>query len=79
MVEESIRFAKSDFVPIISKLPGFVSYSIIRIDPNTLASISTFNSKAEADVSTEEAKKWVIDNGVQSMYNLQEIIAGEVA
>jgi len=58
-VGEVMRRIREEFVPIISKVPGFVSYQVLDAGNGTLASISTFDSKAGAEESTRRAVDWV--------------------
>jgi len=57
--KELIERISEEFVPIISKVPGFVSYALLDAGNGTLASISSFQSKAGADESTRRAANWV--------------------
>ena len=58
-VSEVMGRIKEEFVPIISKVPGFMSYSVLDAGNGTLASISSFESKSGADESTRRTADWV--------------------
>ncbi len=76
-VSEVMRRIKDEFVPIISKVPGFMSYSVLDAGNGTLASISSFESKSGADESTRRAADWV--KSVSSLLpNPPQIIAGDI-
>ncbi len=46
-------------MPIISKVPGFLSYTVIDAGNGTIASISSFQDKAGAEEPTRRAAEWV--------------------
>jgi len=74
---EIIRRVKEEFMPIIKKLPGFVSYNLIDAGNGTLASITTFQDKSGAEESTRRATDWV--KTVRSLSsNPPQIISGEI-
>lgn len=76
-MNELIRRIKEEFVPIISKVPGFMSYSVIDAGRGTLASISSFENKSGADESTRRAAEWV--KSVKSLLpNPPQITAGDI-
>ena len=76
-VSEVIRRVREEFVPIISKVPGFMSYSVLDAGNGTMASISSFESKSGADEATRRAADWV--KSVSSLLpNPPQITAGEV-
>lgn len=77
-VEKSIENAKNSFLPVVSKMPGFARYRVLRTSDDMIVSILKFNSKAEADASTATSAQWVKDNGFDALYQLQEIFSGEV-
>jgi hypothetical protein len=58
-VSEIIRRVRIEFVPIISKMPGFVSYALLDAGNGTVASITTFQDKSGAEDSTRRAADWV--------------------
>ncbi len=77
-IEKSIENTQNAFVPAVSKMSGFVDYHMIKSEDNTVTSVILFNSKAEGDASISMSAQWVKDNGVESLYQVQEIITGEV-
>ena len=50
------------FVPIISKLPGFVSYMVVDGGDGNVASISIFENEEAAEQSNAAAAEWVKEN-----------------
>ena len=77
-VDETIENAKSKFLPMISKLPGFISYRVIKSAADVVVSILSFESEAEGKASTVKAFSWVKENGFGLLYQVQEVIEGEV-
>ena len=61
-VDEVIRRAKQGFAPLISTHAGFKSYLILKEGPKTLASVSIFETQAEARESNKLAADWVKAN-----------------
>ena len=56
----ALKFRVEDgFVPIISKLPGFVSYMVVDAGDGVVASISIFESEEAAEQSNAAAAAWV--------------------
>lgn len=77
-VSEIIRRVREEFVPIISKVPGFMSYTVLDAGNGTLASISSFESKSGAEESTRRAADWV--KSVSSLLpNPPQITTGDIA
>ena len=66
------------FVPIISNIPGFISYMSIDAGDGMVASISVFESWEEAERSDEAAADWVKDNLADVVEGPPEITAGEI-
>ncbi|MEK7137883.1 MAG: hypothetical protein AAB787_00085 [Patescibacteria group bacterium] len=77
-VEKSIENARNSFLLVVSKMAGFVSYNVLKTEEEMIVSVLKFNSKAEADASTETSSQWVKQNGFDALYQLQEIFSGEV-
>jgi hypothetical protein len=52
---------EGDFADLIATTPGFVSYQAFD-DGATLTAVSTFQSQAEAEASSELASRWLTEN-----------------
>ena len=76
-VDELVRRVESGFVPIVSQVPGFVSYTAIDQGDGTVASISVFENKAGAEESNRRAADWVKENLAQMLPNAPQITEGE--
>lgn len=77
-IDETIENAKNKFLPVVSKLPGFISYRMIKSAADMVVSISSFDSEAEGKASTVTSFSWVKENGFDLLYQVQEVIEGEV-
>lgn len=56
---EVAKRATEEFGPILSEQPGFLGYWVVDAGDGVLASISIFDTKTQAEESTEEAADWV--------------------
>ncbi len=77
-VEKSIEDARTRFLPLVSQMPGFISYNLVKSGDSTTVSILSFNSKLEADASTTASTQWIKENNLGALYQLEELITGEV-
>jgi hypothetical protein len=75
---EVLQHVREGFVPIISKAPGFISYTGIDTGDGVIASISVFETKAQVDESNRLAADWV-KKTVAHLVEKPEITEGEVA
>ena len=77
-MDEMMRDIRDNFVPLISKVPGFVSYQVLDAG-DRLVTISVFESRDGADESTRRAAEYVKQNPMfQRGLSKPEITAGEV-
>ena len=76
-VNEVVRRIREEFVPIISKAPGFLNYHVLDMGNGVLASISMFENKAGAEESDRLAANWVRTLG-SLLPNPPQITAGDV-
>jgi quinol monooxygenase YgiN len=62
--DEATRKANAGLRTILQESPGFVSYEVLNHEgaDGKVASISIFDSRAEAQASNEVAQKWVREN-----------------
>ena len=76
--EKIMQRVRDGFVPIVSGLPGFVSYDVVRASDETLVTFSVFESRQSADESSHLASNWVHDNLSSLIRNAPVIMSGEV-
>ena len=67
------------FIPIISGLPGFVSYMVVDAGDGVVVSVSVFESEDAAEQSTAAAGAWVRENLSDAITEPPEVTAGEIA
>jgi heme-degrading monooxygenase HmoA len=76
-VKELIQRINTEFVPLVSKSPGFLAYHVVDAGKGVIASISFFETEAGAQESTTQAAEWV-----KSMRNLlpnpPQVTAGNI-
>ena len=65
------------FVPIISKAPGFIAYTLVDAGNDVVATVSVFQDQAGAEESNRMAAGWVKKN-IASLLSAPEITAGAV-
>ncbi len=73
--DEFTRRVKKSWVPLISKVPGFIAYYAIETEDGW-ASVSVFKTKAGAEKSNRMAPEWIKQNA-PSLVVGPEITAGE--
>ena len=66
------------FLPIISKIDGFVAYYWIDAGNHVMVSTSVFKDRAGAEASTAAAKDYVAKNLAQLLPNKPQVTEGEV-
>jgi hypothetical protein len=66
------------FVPIVSAVSGFASYSLIDAGDGTVVTLSAFRDQAGADASTEKAAGWVKQNLAQLLPNPPEVTRANI-
>ena len=53
--DQAIRLAEAELVPVVSALPGFVSYQALVVGPQSIASVSTYHDRGTADSANRVA------------------------
>jgi quinol monooxygenase YgiN len=72
---EFTRKVQDEFVPLISKQPGFVGYYAIEAGGDTWVSISVFDNQAQAEDSNRLGGDWAKKTGL--IADPPEITAGK--
>lgn len=75
---EVARIAQKEFLPIIKKIPGFISWNLIAVSKTNLITVSNFDNEAAANESAEKAKKWSVKALAGKVISPPEINRGEV-
>lgn len=73
-----IEQIRNEFVPMVSKAPGFAAYTVTAADNGDLITVGFFSDRAGADESVELAKEWVGRNVSSTVDWPPRITSGEV-
>ena len=77
-VEQAARYAEKWFVPLVRKLPGFVTYYLLDAGNDTLASIGLFESRDGAESAAQLARDWFEDEWPSFRPLPPEVVVGEI-
>jgi hypothetical protein len=77
-VPELRKRVQERFIPIISQVPGFVSYDLIEAENGVVVSVSIFEDQAEASESSRQAATWVDQDAADLIHQARQITTGEV-
>jgi Antibiotic biosynthesis monooxygenase len=61
-VDEAAELGRSGMLPIFRAQPGFVRYGLILLDDGSVASVSVWETRAEAEAANASASSWVAEN-----------------
>jgi hypothetical protein len=75
---EAGKRVEEGFLPIISKIDGFVAYYWIDAGDKVMVSTSVFEDEAGAEASTAAAADYVAENLAELLPNPPQVTAGEV-
>ena len=76
--EEVFKRVEQDLVPQLRELPGFVAYYAVEFEDGDVGPVVIFETKENADRSTEKALKWVKENLAEFLPNEPTDYRGEV-
>jgi hypothetical protein len=76
--DEVVSLAKEGMVPLFRKSDGFVSYGVAQVDRGTFVSLSTWETRAQADAASAKAADWVETNG-RDQFTLRDNYVGDLA
>jgi len=76
--DEILSQAKTGMVPLYAGSPGFVSYGVAQVDKAAFVSLSTWETRAQADAATIKAADWVKANS-RDRFTLRESYLGDLA
>jgi hypothetical protein len=77
-MDKILASAKSGFLPLVTHLPGFASYSMLDAGHGALATISGFTTPSGSDESTKAAAKYIKEHLAPLVPTPPEVITGEV-
>jgi heme-degrading monooxygenase HmoA len=76
--DEVVTEAKAGMVPLFKGSDGFVSYGVAQVDKNAFVSISTWDTRAQADAAATKAGEWVKANS-RDRFTLRMNYVGDLA
>jgi quinol monooxygenase YgiN len=77
-IDKVVDATRNGFLPIVTKAPGFIAYTMALAADGELVTIGFFEDRAGADESTRLAAGWVRDNVAWSVEGPPKIAEGEV-
>jgi hypothetical protein len=75
---EAGRLVRETFLPVVSKIPGFVAYYWVDAGGGVMISTAVFQDKAGAEESNRKAATVVRESLASLLPNPPQITAGEV-
>jgi len=75
--DDVVSKAEAGMVPLFQHSDGFVSYGVARIDKDAFMSLSTWETRAQADAATTKAADWVKANG-KEQFTLRKSYVGDL-
>jgi hypothetical protein len=72
-----IQELNDGYLPLISQAQGYVSYTVVSSDNNTLTSITTFESQALLDQAGQDEAEWVQENLASLLPAPAEVTQGD--
>jgi len=76
--DEVVDQAKTGMAPLFQDSPGFVSYGVAQIDKTAFVSLSTWQTREQADAASATAAGWVTANAGDH-FALRENYIGDLA
>jgi hypothetical protein len=75
---EAAQQIKTGALPIISQVPGFISFTIVQTGADTLTTIGLFETQAAAETAGPQVVAWVDQHLSASVAESAEITNGPV-
>jgi heme-degrading monooxygenase HmoA len=76
--DEFMQRVQRGFVPVISQVPGFISYYALRVRNDEVVTISIFETRTGAEESTPRALEWVQKNIAWMIQGFPEVMVSQV-
>jgi hypothetical protein len=77
-IEDVARMVNEDFLPVLERMPGFLSYYCVAADNGTWATVSIFDTDPQTEESNRLAAEFVKHSEMISLVRRVELITGEV-
>jgi heme-degrading monooxygenase HmoA len=75
---EVARLIESEYVPLVEQVDGYVSYTLVDLGDDEVASVGVFTSAAAADEANAKAQAWTGERLKPLVASPLEARAGEV-
>ncbi len=72
--EEFLQRVRESFMPLISQLPGFIGYDTYRMGNDRVITVSTFETRAQAEESMLLALRWAQDDTLELIQGLPAFV-----
>jgi heme-degrading monooxygenase HmoA len=77
-IDELMHRVDRDLADVFAREPGFIAYQCARTGQHTVASVTVFRERAQADASNELAAQWVAEELSDFDVERMGVIGGEV-
>jgi hypothetical protein len=77
-VHEANRRVADNLIPMLRGFPGFQSYSVVDLGRGTVASISVFDTRDDAESATTRVRTIVQEHLADLLPNPPEVMIGEL-
>ncbi len=78
-VEEVVQRVNNTFVPPLATMAGFVNFYLVRLEDDTVSTLSTFETQSEAEEANTFFADWAKRELASFLQGPPEIAVGEVA
>ncbi|MGH2969960.1 MAG: antibiotic biosynthesis monooxygenase [Solirubrobacteraceae bacterium] len=77
-IDAAMHRVDRDLAEAIAQEPGFIAYQVAQTGPRTVAAVTTFREREQAEASNELAAEWVADALADFEVERMGVIGGEV-
>jgi hypothetical protein len=74
---EIIKVVEDEFVPILRRSMGFISYTVFSDDDGSICSVSTFDTRAGMEEANMMARDWAKSNLQTLLPHPPDVIQGD--
>ena len=74
---EVVSKAKTTLLPMFQASPGFESFAVSEVDKTAFVSVSTWQTREQADTATAKAAEWVKANS-REQFSLRQNYVGDL-
>lgn len=78
-MDKVIDKVDTEFLEMLNKMDGFVSYYLVQTHQNQVTTVSIFESQEQAEESNKVALGWIKENLAPYMQGPVDAVAGKVA